>query len=80
MVIRMIWLQAIRGAKNISQKKLSEISGVPCRTIEDIEKRGDCRVSTAVKIAKALNVSLDVLVSGNVNLCDLMEDGKNDRQ
>ena len=56
------------------------MSGVPCRTIEDIEKRGDCRVSTAVKIAKALNVSLDVLVSGNVNLCDLMEDDKNDRQ
>lgn len=70
-------LKAIRTVKNISQKKLSELSGVPCRTIECIEMRGDCRVSTALKLARALGVTLDVLATGDIKLCDL-EECKND--
>ncbi len=34
---------------------------MPRRTIQDIEKRGDCIVFTATKLAVALEVSLDVL-------------------
>lgn len=41
--------------------KLSELSSVPIRTIEDLEKRGDGRVSTLIKLADALQVTLDKL-------------------
>ena len=51
----------IRRDKGISVPKLVELSGVPRRTIQDIEKRGDCLVSTAVKLADALGVTLDEL-------------------
>ena len=54
-------LKEIRLAKGLSVPKLVEISGVPRRTIQDIEKRGDCKVSTAIQLAPALNVTLDEL-------------------
>jgi len=54
-------LKQIRLAANLSVPALSRLSNVPVRTIEDIERRGDCKVSTAKKLAKALAVSLDVL-------------------
>ena len=43
--------------------ELSRLSGVPVRTIEDLEKRGDGRVSTLIKLADALSVPLDELCS-----------------
>ena len=54
-------LKAIRTAQGLSVPALSRLSGVPVRTIEDIEKRDDCRISTAVKLAEALSVTLDEL-------------------
>lgn len=54
-------LKQIRLSKGISVPKLVELSGVPRRTIQDIEKNGDCRVSTAIKLADALDVTLDEL-------------------
>ena len=54
-------LRSIRLSKELSVPALSRLSGVPVRTIEDIEKRGDCKVSTAIKLAAVLNVSLDEL-------------------
>lgn len=51
-------LREIRMEKGISVPKLVELSGVPRRTIQDIEKRGDCMLSTAYRLARALNVSL----------------------
>ena len=54
-------LKAIRKAQKLSVPKLSGLSGVPIRTVEDIERRGDCRVSSAIKLAKALDVTLDEL-------------------
>lgn len=54
-------LKVIRKSKNLSVPKLSDLSGVPIRTIEDIEKRRDCRVSTAIKLARALEITLDEL-------------------
>ena len=54
-------LKEIRLSEGISVPKLVELSGVPRRTIQDIEKNGDCRVSTAIKLADALDVTLDEL-------------------
>lgn len=51
----------IRNEKKMSIRVLSEISGVPIRTIEDLEKRNDGRVSTVIKLSNALGVSLDEL-------------------
>lgn len=57
----MLQLTKIRKENGISRSNLSKISNIPLRTLEDIERRGDCRVSTLYQIAKALNVSLDDL-------------------
>jgi len=54
-------LKEIRLAAGLSVPQLVAISGLSRRTIQDIEKRGDCMVSNARKLAKALNVSLDEL-------------------
>lgn len=54
-------LKEIRKSKNLTQKALSELSNVPLRTIEDLERRGDGRVSTLIKLANTLNVTLDEL-------------------
>lgn len=54
-------LKKIRQTKSLSMKKLAELSEVPLRTIEDIERRDNCRVETAIKLADALNVTLDEL-------------------
>ena len=55
----MLKLKQLRAASGLSVRALSELSGVPKRTIEDIEARGDCRISTARVLCKALNCSLD---------------------
>lgn len=54
-------LKDIRKSKSLTLKALSELSGVPQRTIEDIERKNECKVSTAIKLADALNVTLDEL-------------------
>jgi DNA-binding XRE family transcriptional regulator len=55
----MLYLKEIRLSKGLSVPQLSELSGVHRRTIQDIEKRGDCMLSTAYKLAKALKVTLN---------------------
>lgn len=54
-------LKEIRTEKGLSVPKLVELSGVPRRTIQDLEARRDGRVSTAIKLADALGVTLDEL-------------------
>ncbi len=54
-------LRNIRLNRGLSVPALSRESGVPIRTIEDLEKRNDGRISTALKLAKALNVTMDEL-------------------
>ena len=54
-------LKEIRLKQGLSVPALSHMSDVPIRTIQDLEKRGDCKVSTLYKLAKALNVTLDEL-------------------
>ena len=57
----MLKLKQIRLEKGLSVPALSRESGVPIRTIEDIERRGDCRISTAYKLATALGITLSDL-------------------
>ena len=54
-------LKEIRLKQGLSVPALSKLSGVPVRTIQDIEKRGDAMASNLLKLAKALNVTLDEL-------------------
>jgi transcriptional regulator with XRE-family HTH domain len=54
-------LKEIRTKKGLSVPKLEELSGVPRRTIQDLERRDDGRVSTLIKLADALGVTLDEL-------------------
>lgn len=59
----MLYIKDYRKKAGISVPKMSELTGIPKRTIEDLEKRGDCLVSNAVKIAEVLGVKLDELLS-----------------
>lgn len=54
-------LKRIRNNKGLSIRALSELASVPQRTIEDLERRDDGRVSTMIKLADALGVTLDEL-------------------
>ena len=54
-------LKKIRLEKGLSIPQLVELSGVPRRMSQDIEKRDDDRVSTMSKLADALGVTLDEL-------------------
>ncbi len=54
-------LKEIRKSKSLTLKALSELSRVPQRTIEDIERKDECKVSTAIKLSDALGVTLDEL-------------------
>ncbi|WP_167958869.1 helix-turn-helix domain-containing protein [Anaerosporobacter faecicola] len=54
-------LKQVRKEKNLTLKALSELSDVPQRTIEDIERKNECKVSTAIKLTDALGVTLDQL-------------------
>ncbi len=54
-------LKQIRNQQNLSIRALSELSSVPIRTIEDIERFNRCKVDTAIKLADALGVTLDEL-------------------
>lgn len=58
-------LKQIRNDKGLSIRALSELSGVPQRTIEDLERRNDGRFSTFMRLASALNVSLDEIAKGD---------------
>lgn len=54
-------LKQIRNDKGLSIRELSELASVPQRTIEDIERFNRCKVDTAIKLADALDVTLDEL-------------------
>ena len=55
----MVRLKELRKAAKMSVAALSAVCNVPRRTIEDIESRGDCRISTAYTICKTMGWSLD---------------------
>lgn len=58
----MLYIKQHRIKAGISVPKMSELTGIPRRTIQDLEKRGDCLVSNALKIANVLGVTIDELL------------------
>ena len=50
-----------RLSKGFTVPRLVELAGVPRRTIQEIERRGACTVTVAIKLADALGVTLDEL-------------------
>lgn len=57
----MFALAKVRKEKGFSQQGLADASGVPKRTIQDAERFGETKLSTAAKLAKALRVTIDDL-------------------
>lgn len=61
-------LKFYRIKRDLSIPQLSLLSGIPIRTIEDIEKRGCCKLDTAKKLAEALNINpYDLITEHNYN-------------
>lgn len=61
-------LKLYRTKNNLSIQQLSSLSSIPVRTIEDIEKRGCCKLDTSQKLAEALNVNpYDLITEHNYN-------------
>lgn len=58
-----LYFKAYRLRAKISVPKMSALSGLSIRTIEDLEKRGDCLVSNALKITDALGITLNDLLA-----------------
>ena len=54
-------LRTLRLARGLTVPELSRRSGVPIRTIENIEKTNHATVANAIKLADALQVTLDQL-------------------
>lgn len=59
-------LQETRLNKGLSVPALSRLSGIPVSTIEDLERRCDGRVSTLIRLADSLGVTLDELCRDKV--------------
>lgn len=54
-------VQKIRKEKGLTVQQLADLSGLPKRTLEEIIRRDKCTVDNAIKIADALEVTLDEL-------------------
>ena len=54
-------LRKLRTERKFSVPELSRRSGVPVRTIENIEKTDHATVANAIRLADALGVTLDAL-------------------
>lgn len=58
----MLYIKEHRLKAGISVPKMVELTGIPRRTIQELEKRGDCLVSNALKIADVLGLTLNDLL------------------
>lgn len=56
----MLQLKQICEKKGLSISELSRQSKISLRTIQDIIRRGDCRISTARVLCDTLDISLDL--------------------
>lgn len=54
----MVKLLLKRREKNISRYTLAKLTGISYRSLMEIEKGGDVKVSTLVKISKALEINI----------------------
>lgn len=59
----MLYIKEHRLRAGISVPKMAELTGIPRRTIQELEKRGDCLVSNALKIADVLGLTLNDLLT-----------------
>ena len=50
-------LKELRIEKKMTVQQLADAAGLSKRTVEDILRRGDCSVSNAIKLAKALGAT-----------------------
>lgn len=57
----MVKVREIRVQKNVSKYELCKKTGMEFNTLTNIERGGDTRVSTLLKIAKALDVDIKEL-------------------
>ena len=60
-------IKTIKKKRNITNAKLSEMSGVPYGTLNKIlgSETKEPSVNAIIKISKALNVSTDYIINGN---------------
>ncbi len=63
----MLNMKQLRQENNITLADLVRQSGLSRRTLEDIERRGDCRISTARIICDTLGCTLDEFYTSNTN-------------
>lgn len=59
-------LEILRKEKGLTEVQLAELAGSKRRTLQEFKKSGDCKVSTAIKYAIALDVTLDYLFSEEI--------------
>jgi transcriptional regulator with XRE-family HTH domain len=74
-------LRAARCLRQVSQRKLAELAGVPLSTVERIEAgRSDPRVGTLVKLLAAIGVELQACVGGQALQPDPVREQVRDAQ
>lgn len=54
-------IQTHRKERGMTIQQLADTAGLPKRTVEEAIRRDTCSVSTAIKLADALGVTLDQL-------------------
>ena len=54
-------IQKLRMERGLTVQQLADMSGMPKRTLENAIRRDDCTIELAIKLADALNVTLDEL-------------------
>ncbi len=57
-----LYIKQHRIKAGISVPEMAKLTGLSRRTIQELEKRGDCLVSNAYKIAEALGLTLNDLL------------------
>jgi len=55
-------LKELRTARGLSQEKLAAAAGLTSVTVATLERGASCQMSSALKLAKALGVSLSELM------------------
>ena len=60
-------VQKIRIEKGLTVQQLADKAGLSKRTLEEIIRRDKCTVDNAIKLADALNVTLDELCRNKEN-------------
>ncbi len=58
-----LYIKSHRAKAGISVPAMSKLTGIPVRTIEELEKRGDCAVSRALAISKVLGLTIEDLLT-----------------